>query len=65
MHLRGRQKVAAYLLSLDTQAAVQIINSLAPEDIGLVTQEMLGLKNIDGETLQQVIDEFEERVSSD
>ncbi len=64
MHLRGRQKVAAYLLSLDTQTAVQIINAFSPEDVQFVTQEMLGLKNINGQVLQQVMDEFEERMAS-
>jgi len=64
VHLSGRQKVAIYLLSLDTQTAVQIINSFSPEDIQLVTQEMLGLKDINGEVLQQVIDEFEQRMAS-
>ena len=63
MQLRGRQKVAAYLLSLDTQAAVEVINGFEPEEIAAITQDMLALKHLDGDTVEAIRKEFDKRIA--
>jgi flagellar motor switch protein FliG len=62
--LKGRQKAAAYLLGLDTQTAAGILKNFEQDEIATVTQEMLNLKSLDGETIEDVRRELHALVTS-
>ncbi|NQT18610.1 MAG: flagellar motor switch protein FliG [Planctomycetes bacterium] len=58
MELTGVQKAAAFLLSLDTQTAASILCQFHEEEIGVITREMLDMRSLDREMIQQVHEEF-------
>jgi len=58
MALTGRQKVAAFLLSLDTQTASSIMSRFTAAEIDEVTREMLAMRTLDHEMIEQVHNEF-------
>ena len=58
MELTGVQKVAAFLLSLDTQAASAILCQFHEEEISIITREMLDMRSLDQEVIKQVHEEF-------
>jgi len=58
MALTGRQKVAAFLLSLDTQTASSIMSRFNESEIDEITREMLAMRSLDHETVEQVHREF-------
>ena len=64
MALKGRQKVAAYLLSLNTQAAAEILTSFEDDEIRSITEEMLALKHLDGDTIEAVRKELKDVLAS-
>lgn len=58
MALTGIQKVAAFLLSLDTQTAAGILSQFHEEEISTITREMLDMRSLDQDAIKQVHEEF-------
>ena len=63
MSLDGIQKVAAFLLSLDTQTASSVLSKFKEEEIDQITREMLAMQTLDHNLIQQVHREFLEMVA--
>ena len=63
MSLNGRQKVAAFLLSLDTQTASAILAKFSESEIDDLTREMLAMRSLDHEVIELVHREYMDMVS--
>ena len=63
MSLNGRQKVAAFLLSLDTQTASAILTKFSESEIDELTREMLAMRSLDHEVIELVHREYMDMVS--
>ena len=60
MALTGRQKVAAFLLSLDTQTAASILSKFSEQEIDKLSREMLGMRSLEHGVIEEVHKEFSE-----
>ncbi|HEY3295743.1 MAG TPA: flagellar motor switch protein FliG [bacterium] len=56
--LTAIQKAAVLLISVGSEASSSIYKSLQEEEVEEITREVVGLKNVDSETVHEVIDEF-------
>jgi flagellar motor switch protein FliG len=63
--LRGRQRVAAVLISLGPEKAGEILKHLSDAEVQALSAEMAALRKIPAETASAVLDEFVDIVSSD
>jgi flagellar motor switch protein FliG len=63
MSLNGRQKVAAFLLSLDTQTASAILAKFSESEIDDLTREMLAMRSLEHEVIELVHKEYMDMVS--
>jgi flagellar motor switch protein FliG len=63
--LRGRQRVAAVLVSLGPERAGEILKHLSDAEVQLLSAEMAKLRKIPGETASAVLDELVSSVASD
>src|SRR5215831_13964193 len=59
--MTGRQKAAAFLISLGPEQASEMLKRLGERDVELLTAEMANLQRIQPETLEVLHDEFAER----
>jgi len=64
MSLTGTQKLAAFLLSLDTETASTILTRFTEAEIGDLCREMIGLRTLDRETVEEVQREFMEMMEN-
>src|SRR3954451_23242495 len=63
--LRGRQRVAAVLISLGPEQAGEILKHLTDAEVQALSAEMANLRKIPGETATAVLDELVLAVTSD
>src|SRR3954470_24948485 len=63
--LRGRQRVAAVLISLGPEKAGEILKHLSDAEVQALSAEMAALRKIPAETASAVLDEFVDSVTSD
>jgi flagellar motor switch protein FliG len=63
--LRGRQRVAAVLISLGPEKAGEILKHLSDAEVQALSHEMAQLRKIPAETASAVLDEFVDIVTSD
>jgi flagellar motor switch protein FliG len=56
--LSGVEKAAILLIAVGTEAAAFILQNLPEEDIESVTQELVRLRNVEPEYIQEVVEEF-------
>src|SRR3954464_8782276 len=63
--LRGRQRVAAVLVSLGPEKAGEILKHLSDAEVQALSAEMANLRKIPAETASAVLDEFVVSVTSD
>ena len=58
MEFTGVRKVAAFLLSLDTQTAASLLAQFSEDEIGAITREMLHIGTLKHDVIQEVQHEF-------
>ena len=58
--MTGRQKVAAFLLSLDTQTAASVLSKFNEQEIDNISREMLEMRSIEHCVIEEVHREFSE-----
>jgi len=58
MALSGLQKVAALLLSLDTQTAASLLAHFSEDEIAAITREMLEMRTLEHELIREVQRDF-------
>ena len=63
MTLTGRQKVAAFLLSLDTQTAASILAKFNEQEIDKLSREMLDMRSLEHNVIEEVHREFSEMLA--
>jgi flagellar motor switch protein FliG len=63
--LRGRQRVAAVLISMGPEKAGEILKHLSDAEVQALSAEMAQLRKIPAETASAVLDEFVDIVTSD
>src|SRR4051795_5853589 len=63
--LRGRQRVAAVLISLGPEKAGEILKHLSDAEVQSLSAEMAALRKIPAETASAVLDEFVDSVTSE
>jgi flagellar motor switch protein FliG len=63
--LRGRQRVAAVLISLGPEKAGEILKHLSDAEVQALSAEMAALRKIPAETASAVLDEFVDSVTSE
>src|SRR3954466_15521779 len=63
--LRGRQRVAAVLISLGPDKAGEILKHLSDAEVQALSAEMAALRKIPAETASAVLDEFVDSVTSE
>jgi flagellar motor switch protein FliG len=63
--LRGRQRVAAVLISLGPEKAGEILKHLSDAEVQALSAEMATLRKIPAETASAVLDEFVDSVTAD
>lgn len=62
--LSGRQKVAILLMSLEMESASKIFAMVDPTDVELIAVDIANLQGIDGDVIDQVINEFYEMMAA-
>ena len=65
MALTGIQKVAAFLLSLDTETASAILAGFNEDEISRATTEMLDMRSLEHKVVQEVHEEFIRAAATD
>lgn len=63
-YLRGPQKAAAFMLSLDEVKVAKIISYLDQEEIQSLSREMANLGIIESKTIEQIYKDFQKNVST-
>lgn len=63
-YLRGPQKAAAFLLSLEEEKVARIIEFLDPDEIQTLSREMSNLGVVDSKTLANIYEDFEKNIST-
>jgi flagellar motor switch protein FliG len=61
----GPRKAAAFLLSLDSDLASQIMQQLSERDVALITEEMAKIGELSGGEMTQALTAFSQRTKSD
>jgi flagellar motor switch protein FliG len=54
----GRRKAAAFLLSLDSETAAQVLQRMSERDVTLVSEEMSRMREISGSDVERTLIEF-------
>jgi flagellar motor switch protein FliG len=62
--LRGPQKAAAFILSLDEDKVSRLLSFLEPEDLQTLSREMATLGAIDAKTIEQIYLDFQKHIAS-
>jgi flagellar motor switch protein FliG len=60
MEFTGAQKVAAFLLSLDTQTASTVLSRFNENEVNAVTHEMLNMRSVERDQIREVHEQFME-----
>lgn len=63
--LTGRRKAAAFLLSLDNEAAAQVLQRLGEHEVAQLTTEMARLGELGGKEVEAVLAEFNSALAGD
>ncbi len=62
--LRGPQKAAAFILSLEEDKVAKIISFLDPDELQLLSKEMANLGIVEAKTIENIYVDFQKNVSS-
>lgn len=62
--LKGPQKAAAFMLSLEEDKVAKIISFLDPEELQLLSKEMANLGIVEAKTIENIYVDFQKNVSS-
>ena len=62
--LKGPQKAAAFMLSLEEDKVAKIISFLAPDELQLLSKEMSNLGIVEAKTIENIYVDFQKNVSS-
>ncbi|MDP3935875.1 MAG: flagellar motor switch protein FliG, partial [Alphaproteobacteria bacterium] len=62
--LKGPQKAAAFMLSLEEDKVAKIISFLDPDELQTLSREMANLGIIEAKTIENIYVDFQKNVSS-
>lgn len=62
--LRGPQKAAAFMLSLDESKVARVIEFLAPDELQNLSREMANLGVVDAKTIENIYQDFQKNISA-
>jgi flagellar motor switch protein FliG len=63
--LAGRRKAAAFLLSLDSEAAAVVMQRMSDRDVALLSEEMTRMGEITGTDMEKMLKEFNQASGGD
>ncbi len=63
--MTGRQKAAAFLLSLDSETAAAVMQRMSERDVAMLSEEMTRMGDISGEDMEKTLDAFTKNMGLD